>query len=162
MKQYILKDGTEVQAIPIGRSSVKIGEKSPEGMLIVCDRGPNNFKNRGAMVICQCKCGNYTLISLNSLRNNHIKSCGCYNKEYHKQSCKKIGQQSYFKDYSKDNSNPYYKFIKRLDKKDKKHPKKDERRMKRKIRVINQVVARVRKEKKNLKRKLNILLNGED
>ena len=64
MKQYILKDGTEIQAIPIGRSSVKIGEKSPEGMLIVCDRGPNNSKNRGAMVICQCKCGNYTLISL--------------------------------------------------------------------------------------------------
>lgn len=55
-----------------------------------------------------------------------------------------------------------YSFFRRLDKKDKKHPKKDERRMKRKIRVINQVVARVRKEKKNLKRKLNILLNGED
>lgn len=117
MKQYILKDGEKVQAIPVGRSSVKIGEISPEGMLVVCDRGPNNTKNRGAMVICQCKCGKYTLISLNSLRNNHIKSCGCYNKEYHKQICKKIGQQSYFKDYSKDNSNPYYKFIKRLDKK---------------------------------------------
>ena len=84
MKQYILKDGEKVQAIPVGRSSVKIGEISPEGMLVVCDRGPNNTKNRGAMVICQCKCGKYTLISLNSLRNNHIKSCGCYNKEYHK------------------------------------------------------------------------------
>lgn len=53
MKKYILKNGIEVEAIPIGRSSVKIGEISPEGMLTVCDRGPNlSAASKGAMVIC--------------------------------------------------------------------------------------------------------------
>lgn len=118
MTKYKLKDNTVVEAIPIGKSSVKIGEISPEGMLQVCDRGPNlNSKTRGAFVICKCKCGEYTLISLNSFRTNHIKSCGCYNKEYHKKTCKKIGLQSNFKDYTKIN-NPYYYFIKKLEEKD--------------------------------------------
>ena len=119
MNKYILKDGKEVEAIPVGKSSVKIGEISPEGMLQVCDRGPNpRTTTRGAFVICKCKCGNYTLISLNEFRTNHTKSCGCYNVEMHKEIGKKIGTQTYSKDYSKDNSNPYYIFIKQLNEKD--------------------------------------------
>ena len=29
--KYILKNGEEIESIPIGRSSVNIGEKSPDG-----------------------------------------------------------------------------------------------------------------------------------
>lgn len=117
MNKYILKNGEEIEAIPIGKSSVKIGEESPNGILTVCDRGPNTQStSRGAMVICRCKCGNYILISLNALRTNHVQSCGCQNKQQQIERGRKLGQQSHFKDYSQDNSNPYYKFIKRLDK----------------------------------------------
>lgn len=70
------------------------------------------------MVICQCKCGNYTMLKLNAFRNESTKSCGCYNIEIHKELCKQIGKQSYFKDYSKK-ENPFYSFIKPTDKKDK-------------------------------------------
>ena len=68
------------------------------------------------MVICKCKCGNYTMLKLNSFRNESTKSCGCYNIELHRELCKKIGKQSYFKDYSKK-ENPFYTFIKPTDKK---------------------------------------------
>jgi spermidine/putrescine-binding protein len=61
--------------------------------------------------------------------------------------------------YSEDDA---YTFFRRLDKKDRKHSKKDNRPMKRKIKVINQVVARVRKEEKHLKKKLHRLIEGED
>lgn len=118
MKQ-VLKDGTEIESIPIGKSSIIIGEVSPDGMLTVCDRAPanSNLKNRGARVICRCKCGNYTTVNITAFRRGDIKSCGCYNIEIHKETCKEIGQKSNYKDYTKI-KNPYYKFIKRLDKKD--------------------------------------------
>jgi len=51
---YTLKNGETIESIPIGRSSVIIGEKSPSGMLTVCDRGPAPISGRGATVICQC------------------------------------------------------------------------------------------------------------
>ena len=40
-KKYILFDGTEVEAIPKGKSSVVIGEISPNQQFIVCDRIPS-------------------------------------------------------------------------------------------------------------------------
>ena len=114
--KYILKNGEEIESIPIGRSSVNIGEKSPDGMLTVVARAPN-ANGRAAKVICQCQCGNFTTLSLNAFRNGSTKSCGCYNKEIHKKICQNTGKQSYYKDYTKID-NPYYNFIQRLDEKD--------------------------------------------
>ena len=59
---YTLKNGKQIESIPVGQSSVKIGEISPDGMLTVCDRGPAPSSGRGATVICKCHCGNYTWI----------------------------------------------------------------------------------------------------
>ena len=115
---YTLKDGTQVESIPIGRSSVKIGEVSPDGYLTICDRGPNTGSGRGANVICKCHCGNYTMIKLLAFKNGTTKSCGCFNKEQKKNIMKEIGKQSNPKDYSKK-ENPYYDFIKQLNEKDK-------------------------------------------
>lgn len=110
MNTYILKNGEEVTAIPIGKTNIVIGEVSPDGMLIVCDRGPTTGNNRGACVICKCICGNYTMLKLQAFRNGTTKSCGCYNKKIHKELCKNIGQQSHFKDY-RQVENPFYNFL---------------------------------------------------
>lgn len=115
---YTLKNGQKIESIPIGKSSVIIGETNDIGYLTVVDRGPTTGAGRGATVICKCKCGNYTLLKLNSFRNGSTKSCGCYNIELHKELCKKIGKRSYFKDYSK-RENPYYTFLKPTNKQDK-------------------------------------------
>ena len=119
MKSYILKDGTQIEAIPVGKAKIKIGDISPDGMLTICDRAPNKPGSRRAMVICLCHCGNYTVLNAQYFYNGHTKSCGCYNKEYHKETCKTLGKKSPKpKDYTKID-NPYYTFIKRLEKKDK-------------------------------------------
>ena len=116
--KYILKDGKQVESIPVGKSSVKIGEVNDIGYLTVVSRGPNNNVGRGAMVICKCKCGNYTMIKLNAFRNGTTKSCGCYNIELHRELCKEVGKRSYFKDYT-NKENPFYTFIKSTDQRDK-------------------------------------------
>lgn len=116
--KYLLKNGIEVESIPIGKSSVQIGEISPDGKLVVCDRGPNLGASRGAMVICKCECGNYTMLKLTAFRSGTTKSCGCYNVECSTEKMRKVGQMSKEKDYSLDNSNPFYKFIKNTGEKD--------------------------------------------
>ena len=88
MEEYILKDGRKVSPIPIGKSSVKIGEVNPSGFLTVCGRGPINVGNNGATVICKCKCGNYTMIALNAFRSGTTRSCGCYAKKQKQEMCK--------------------------------------------------------------------------
>ena len=114
---YTLKDGKQIESIPVGRSSVKIGEISPDGMLTVCDRGPAPSSGRGATVICKCHCGNYTWIKLNAFRSGTTKSCGCYNKEIHKQLCSELGKKSTTKDYTQI-ENPFYYFIEPTKEKD--------------------------------------------
>lgn len=113
--KYILKDKREVESLPIGNSSVKIGEKSPDGMLEVLDRGPAPISGRGATVICKCKCGNITLMKLQAFRNGTTKSCGCYNLEVRKKICSDIGKKKNYKDYSKEN-NIFYTFIEPINK----------------------------------------------
>ena len=111
---YTLKNGVQVESIPVGRSSVKIGEVSPNGMLTICDRGPAPSSGRGATVICKCCCGNYTLLKLQAFKDGTTKSCGCYNKKKHQELCKELGKKKIFKNYSSPdlNTNPYYDFIK--------------------------------------------------
>lgn len=112
---YILKDGSQVESKPIGRCKIQIGDKSPDGFLTICDRGPDierPSKNYPA-VICLCQCGNYTLISIQSFKKGSTKSCGCYNREQAAQRCKIIGKLSTpRKDYTNIN-NPFYTFIER-------------------------------------------------
>ena len=116
--EYILKDGSKVDSQPVGKSSVKIGEVSPSGLLTVCDRGPAPKSGRGATVICKCKCGNYTLIKLNELRTGNTKSCGCYAHEIRKEKGKQVGNlPKQTKDYTQT-YNPFYDFIKKLDRQD--------------------------------------------
>lgn len=49
----------------MGRCSIKIGEKSPDGLLTVCDRGPDIVRpsKNYPSIICKCICGNYTTLS---------------------------------------------------------------------------------------------------
>ena len=59
--KYILKNGTEVESVPVGKTKIQIGEK--RNRLTVCDRGTNG-NGQKTRVICQCDCGNYTIINL--------------------------------------------------------------------------------------------------
>lgn len=118
MNKYILKDGTEIEAIPIGKSSLKIGEENSRHTLTICDRAPNGqFASRGARVICKCICGQYTVISLNSFRAGTTYSCGCLASKVFEENGRRIGKMSNYKDYTKID-NPFYTFIKQLDEKD--------------------------------------------
>lgn len=48
--------------------------------------------NRGKAFLCECDCGNTTIVPLGSLKNNRIKSCGCLNIEV---------QSKFMKEYNK-------------------------------------------------------------
>lgn len=50
------------------------------GYLKVIERGPNTSDGR-ATWICECKCGKKVVVKGVELRNGHVKSCGCYQKE---------------------------------------------------------------------------------
>ena len=105
MKNYKLKNGKIVQAIPIGKAKLIIGEK--RNRLIACDRGPDP-KSRKTQVICQCECGNYTMINLQDFISEKVKSCGCYSNEKKAERCTKTAV-----DYSSEerNINPFYEYI---------------------------------------------------
>ena len=75
------------------------------GRLTICDRAPGH----STKVICQCSCGNYTVISAQSFFRETTKSCGCYLLEQKRQTMKEIGEKAYYKDYS-NRHNPYYLF----------------------------------------------------
>lgn len=111
--KYILKNNEEVETIPMGKCPIQIGTINDSGYLTVIGRVPNKNNSRAAQLLCQCKCGKYTVVRAQDFKSGTTKSCGCYNIEYHKQTCKKIGEKSYYKDYSKQD-NPYYNFIKPL------------------------------------------------
>ena len=115
--QYILKDGKIINDIPIGRSSVKIGEINEKGTLEVIARAEGNTASNGVRVICKCVCGNYTVLALNAFRNGSTFSCGCLGLEIHREACRKTGQRSKTKDYTIVD-NPFYNFIEQLPKKD--------------------------------------------
>lgn len=55
------------------------------GYLTVIGRAENDKSGR-ARWLCQCKCGNQTVVLGKSLRNGNTKSCGCYQKERATQS----------------------------------------------------------------------------
>lgn len=104
--KYILKDGSEITAIEIGRAFIQIGLKN--NRLVVCDRAPNT-KSKKARVICKCSCGNYTVINYQDFKEGKVKSCGCLATQ---QKAQKFSKTAI--DFSSDqrNINPFYKYIK--------------------------------------------------
>jgi hypothetical protein len=50
--------------------------------LTVLERHPVNTKSSGgARWVCQCECGNITVVAGNDLRKGTTKSCGCWHKD---------------------------------------------------------------------------------
>ena len=105
MKKYILKNQQEVEAIPIGRAKIIIGET--RNRLTICDRGPTPSSKK-TQVICQCSCGQYTMINLQDFLSGKVKSCGCYSSEKKIERCKKTAVDF---TQSDRNINPFYKYI---------------------------------------------------
>lgn len=58
--------------------------------LLVIKRNETNTKSGGALWICQCDCGNTTIVSTDRLKNGHTKSCGCL----HKEQITKLGHET--------------------------------------------------------------------
>jgi len=52
------------------------------GRLVVLERdSKENHKDSAAYWVCQCDCGNKTIVRTGSLRSGDTKSCGCYRRE---------------------------------------------------------------------------------
>ena len=51
------------------------------GRLTVIKRVKNQNKTRSAYWLCQCECGNTTVVSSPNLKNKHAMSCGCLQQE---------------------------------------------------------------------------------
>lgn len=49
-------------------------------LTVIKDTG-ERYINGGKKYLCICECGNETNVRADSLKNSHVKSCGCYNKE---------------------------------------------------------------------------------
>ena len=49
--------------------------------LTVLQRAESTPGNRGKRWLCQCECGNQTIVRNDSLKNGRSKSCGCYKNE---------------------------------------------------------------------------------
>lgn len=53
------------------------------------------WKSKGAFWVCHCDCGNVTIASTANLRNGHVKSCGCYQRERTSETRKAEAQQRF-------------------------------------------------------------------
>lgn len=51
------------------------------GRLTVLQRAENTTKSRGSRWLCKCTCGNFISVASTHLRDGHVKSCGCLNRE---------------------------------------------------------------------------------
>lgn len=108
--QYILKDGTIINSIPIGKAkTIVLGEKN--NRLTVCDRAPNT-KSKKARVVCLCDCGKYTVINHQDFKQGKVKSCGCLSTEKKIDRCKKTAINYNSKER---NINPFYEYLEPTD-----------------------------------------------
>lgn len=73
----------------MAKASNLIGQKF--GRLTVIER-LENTKNGKTRWLCKCDCGNETIVQGNNLKNKHVKSCGCLNKELTRQRNKKYNK----------------------------------------------------------------------
>jgi hypothetical protein len=58
--------------------------------LTVISQSQPTSGNRGKRWLCQCECGNQTIVRTDSLKNGRSKSCGCYSSEKSKERIVKI------------------------------------------------------------------------
>lgn len=74
------------------------------GRLVVLEKAGVN-RSRNILWLCECCCGNKTIVSANHLRSGHTKSCGCLQKEVVRKNLKyKIfGRLRVIKDTGKRN-----------------------------------------------------------
>jgi hypothetical protein len=63
----------------MGKITDMLGQKC--GRLTVIEKAENEIQSNSKIAKwrCICECGNETVVRGSSLRNGHIKSCGCYN-----------------------------------------------------------------------------------
>ena len=70
----------------MAKASNLIGQKF--GRLTVIER-LENTKDGQTRWLCQCECGNKTSVRISNLKNGHVKSCGCLNRELTSKRSKK-------------------------------------------------------------------------
>lgn len=58
--------------------SMKLGDRYER--LVLLERVPSRTKH--LRFLCQCDCGNKTIVQLGNLRNGNTKSCGCWKSEW--------------------------------------------------------------------------------
>lgn len=54
------------------------------GRLVVVERAENHIQANGCRKtqwLCQCDCGNHVVVQGANLKNGHVKSCGCYQRD---------------------------------------------------------------------------------
>ena len=116
MNLYTLKNGKQVALIPKGKCRFIEGSVNESGYLTLIGR-VSSEKER-PKVLCQCKCGNYTVLINQAFKNGTTKSCGCYGQLISKENGQRVGKLSNKgKDYSQNQDNPFYLYIKRTDEK---------------------------------------------
>lgn len=95
------------EEIPVGKATNLVGKKF--GKLTVLYR-TNNIGKQVAWV-CQCDCGNQTVVTGCHLKDGHTKSCGCYKKDGMKEDLtnKKYGKLLVLKyDHSDDKGHTFW------------------------------------------------------
>lgn len=60
----------------MGRKSIDLSGQR-YGALVVIERAGTDDKNRQPLWLCECDCGNKTIVRSNGLRSGNTKSCGC-------------------------------------------------------------------------------------
>lgn len=65
------------------------------GRLLVIERAANYIQPNGGVIAkwsCMCSCGGLKTVCTASLKNGHVKSCGCLSKEITKKNMTKHGK----------------------------------------------------------------------
>ena len=82
-KEYQLKNGKIVSLIPKGKSMFQEGTQNSIGYLTIIGKVESDYPGI-TKILCKCKCGNYTTLTLQAFKRETTKSCGCYNSEIRK------------------------------------------------------------------------------
>lgn len=63
--------------ISVGRAKDLTGKKYGKLTVLYRVNQPSNLITKKPYRLCQCECGNYTIVISPTLLNNNITSCGC-------------------------------------------------------------------------------------
>jgi hypothetical protein len=84
----LLKIYDNVEILPIPNKRIKDLTGQRFNRLLVKGYIGKNEKNK-ALWLCMCECEKYKIVDTASLKNGHVKSCGCLKNELAKESIKK-------------------------------------------------------------------------